>query len=137
MSLASLTAKSEKVTVGADSFTVHPLTVDNLATLISSHKESLNALFSGEMEVPAMVVEAPSFVAAIIAVSTHEEGDLEVLTENARALPLSAQVIALDKIWGLTVYDPKEFMAVVKNLLSLTGVELPPEVNLPPLKSPL
>jgi len=122
MALADLVQKSEVIKVGdAGEFTVHPLTVEGLAVLLANHREQIESLFSGTADVSTLISEAPEFVSSVIAISSREEGD--AIYDVAKSLPVCTQVIALNAIWGLTVYDPKEFMAVVQHLLSLMGVE--------------
>jgi len=105
------------------SFTVYPLVLADLSSLLKDNHTILDGLMRGELDVGTVITTAPEFAASIIATAAREDGSKEA----AARLPFGVQVDALNKIWGLTVYDPKEFMAIVTNLLSSMGVEAEPE----------
>jgi len=121
MSLSALTIASKDIPVGDVSIKVHALTIKDLSALVQSHGEVIGNLFQGEFDIITLLQEAPEVAATITALATKEVGDN--LEEIALAMPMGAQIMALEAIWEMTVTDPKELMAVIKRLLSLMEVD--------------
>lgn len=110
-------------TVGGD-FEVFPLTLDDIGALLTKYRTHVEELLGGDVNIDSILKDAPDFAAEIIALASREP--LEMAVKTVQGLPFSTQVIALNEVWGLTVYDPKELMAVINGLLSSMGAaELP------------
>ena len=134
MALADLVTsqKGKTVPTVGGSFQVYPLTLEDIGVLLSSYRPQVGGLLGGDIDVDSRLKDAPDFAVDIIALASREPMDMAV--KQVSKLPFSTQVVALHEVWGLTVYDPKELMAVINNLLSSMGVtELP--TNLKPAEA--
>ena len=103
MALRDIVIEKETVKVGKVDFQVTGLTLNHLATLVESHAHLLDKMFSGKMDANDLVSISPDLAAKIIAMAADDYPDGY---EVALHLPLTAQLLALEKIWNLTVPDP-------------------------------
>ena len=116
----------EFVETGNGKFEVRGLPLTVLPTLIDKYKlEFARLLVLGGDEDPdymGILNMAPQMAVDIIAygagVSDAQEDEIEKAA--IAKLPVGVQLIALEKIWRMTVPDPKK----VRSLLSRVGIEL-------------
>lgn len=102
---------------GGNSITVRGLTLENLSSLLGTYKPELTQIFNGKMSVPDLTTKAPLFTATLIAVAAGEPDAVE----QARNLPLGAQLIALEAIWDLTLPDEKALGKLLERVETLVA----------------
>lgn len=103
------------------SITVRPLSLDEMVSLLNENRplffklysittKMLNDPKSTSLDFGPVVMGFPNVIARIIATSM-EERDVPAATEAVRRrMPITLQLIALEKIWKLSVPDPKKLL---------------------------
>jgi hypothetical protein len=117
--ISTLLPPPEKVSTGVGEFEVRGLTLPQIVKLIQQHRVDfarLLVLGSGTEPDYSQVVDlAPVMVSEVIAMAAGVENDAEE-TEAIKKLPAGVQLIALEKVWTLTVVDPKNFKALLQKV---------------------
>lgn len=117
MGLRDIAPVREQVEVPGGAFEVGGLSLEDLARLMKDHVEELKLLVEGNVDFVALLKDSPDFVAAVIACAAGEPD----ATDNAKALPAGAQLIAVQKIWDLTAVDSAQLGKMLRGLLSGLG----------------
>lgn len=136
MGLADFRHEFRTVAGKGGSFHVYGLSLTEIAPLVTSYFDDLDALWdiadgaiSGKVSLTdddlgrlcvAFAKQAPGFVASVIALATHEPG--EEVVNNAARIPLPLQIEALINIFQLTfdeVGGVKKFMESITGLLKM------------------
>lgn len=102
------------VTVNGKDFPVQALNLEQVALLLSSYKFDLLLAFSdsvsGELNFPALVGTAPNMVSEVI---SYGLGLGLESAQRAKQLPLMTQISILEKVWDLTVPEPKKLYGLL------------------------
>lgn len=107
-------AKLEDLILKKDDFkgvSISALTLEDLASLISKHKEAFQQLFEGKTAIPAIAQKFPKFIHSVIACATKEDEKI------ASQLPAGVQLEILNKIWQLSELDSDTLGNVVAGML--------------------
>lgn len=118
--ISTLLPPPGKVSTGAGEFEVTGLTLPQITELINRHRmEFARLLVLGSNDEPnysELVDLAPLMVADVVAmaagVSMNDTEEMDAI----KRLPAGVQLIALEKIWTLTVVDPKNFKALLQKV---------------------
>ena len=98
---------------GGVSFDVRGLTIDDISILIGQNREEVTTLFSGRLTPAELLVQAPGFMAKMIAFAAGE-ADQE---QQVRSLPMQIQMRALEAVWEMTVFDQEELVKQIRDLV--------------------
>lgn len=117
--ISTLLPPPEKVSTGVGEFEVSGLTLPQITKLIAQHRmEFARLLVLGSNDEPnysEIVDLAPGMVVEVIAMAAGCEKEPEEI-EAIGKLPAGVHLIALEKIWRLTVVDPKNFKALLQKV---------------------
>jgi hypothetical protein len=121
--VADLLPLAETVELGRGALELHPVGVQDIVRLIALYKEPFITMYSAANSPNTDMVQAgfasaitayPMMVAELIGMSARVEDQHEHLMK----IPAGAQLIALEKIWRISVPDPK---ALKQSLSALTA----------------
>lgn len=115
----NLVFPTDTVEIGGQNFTVHGLSMRDIADLSATHAGEVRTVLqgggssSGATIVNQLLRDSPVFVAKVIMIATRAPAeDLE----HILLIPAGSQVLALKKIWDITAADP-EVVELIKNAL--------------------
>lgn len=117
VNLADLLPAVTTVTIGGAQVEVFGLDLEDLGIIIAKYEEPLKELFDGiekpgkEINFAAIATQWPALVLDVITAGIKAQGQ----EEQAKRIPLSAKLEILQKVWGLTVDDPKKLTAILKD----------------------
>lgn len=101
--------------------TIRPLALEEMVNLLQENRPVFFALYTianrmlgdpaaQSFEFGAVITTFPDIIAKIIAISM-EEADIEkAATAIRKRMPVTVQLIAVEKIWKLSVPDPKKLV---------------------------
>lgn len=119
--ISQLLPPPEKVSTGAGEFEINGLTLPQVTALIRKYRtEFARLLVMGPDNEPnyAEIIDlAPQMVGEVIAMAAGVSNDA-VEVEAIGKLPAGVHLIALSKIWQLTVVDSKNFQALLQKVTS-------------------
>jgi len=125
--ISQLLPPPDKVPTGVGEFEVNGLTLPEVTALIQRYRTEFARLLvmgpDNEPNYSEIIDLAPEMVVEVIAMAARvDQKDAEEI-EAIRRLPAGVHLIALSKIWQLTVVDSKNFQALLQSITSgLRGV---------------
>jgi hypothetical protein len=112
--IADLLAKPETVEVAPGvPLDLHPLSLLQIVELMMNHQHAFVSLYAEaqkkEPNYTQFLLAAPDFIAQVIKMGTDAEDDLDVI----KRLPGTVQLIAIQKIYKLSVPDAKKLQELL------------------------
>ncbi|KVR21724.1 hypothetical protein WK13_34870 [Burkholderia ubonensis] len=112
--IVDLLAKPESVEVSPGNFLeLHPLGLEQIVALLTEHSQAFVSMYAeAQKEQPnyaQFILAAPEFVATAIKMAANADDPVE----DVKRLPGTVQLIALEKIYKLSVPDAKKFQELL------------------------
>lgn len=135
--ISDLIPQSEHVETGRGQLEIRHLTLPEVVNVLVNHKEVVltmvaSSLTSGVPDFPTLLRTAPDVAAIIIA----HAADAPEEVEDVKRLPPGTQIIALNKIWKMSIPDPKALAAALQALASMMPAASPPSEKSSGKKAP-
>lgn len=117
--ISDLIPQSEPIETGRGHFDVRGLTLPEVVTLMTQHRAKVlelvaSSLSSGKPDWNTLLTQAPDLCFIVIALAADAVGQ----EDDIARLPGAVHLVALSKIWKLSVPDPKALGASLTVLAS-------------------
>jgi len=116
--LRDLVIETKEVKIGNASFSVHGITMEDLADLLGDYTTELGLLFDGKLPMERLVIEVPLLASKIIALAADEPDQIN----KVRKMSFASQLETMEAIWDLTVPDDEKLGKLLDRLTGMLEV---------------
>ena len=124
---------------------VRPLNLQEMIQLLIQNQQAFLAMYSsavggneGQINLSPVLLAAPEMVAEVIALASDQEDTAHAAAIIQKQMPATVQLIALERIWTLSVPDPKKTFALLSGVMAqLRRLAPAPKAETPLTPSPI
>lgn len=116
---------SETVEISPGKFIpVDPLSLEQMISLFIHYQEPFIKMYGAEFQKNGIInltpflLAAPEMMARIIAIGCDND-DPDTIAGIRKKMPAQLQLIAVEKIWAISVPDPKKFAELLSGVMAL------------------